>query len=183
MTQAPEFSQVGTIIEGPTEFFSARLAKKDRKRSFVEEVLAVETATQQFKTKYNDIQRAKTSGKKAHYKKLKAKRTQKSSSGWPSPCRFRIPSPTAEHMSQYKVESQTEDHYFRQPGWGSCALLTIQRAVKHQREWQKNPPQLELSAEKPAGDVRLGLNTRKLLDDICWLEGLARISVKKYSIA
>jgi hypothetical protein len=80
-TQVPEFSQVGTIIEGPTEFFSARLTKKDRKRTFVEEVLAGERATQRFKSKYSDIQRAKTSGKKAHYKKLKAKRTRRSSSG------------------------------------------------------------------------------------------------------
>lgn len=74
-TQVPEFSQVGTIIEGPTEFFSARLTKKDRKRTIVEEVLAAEKATQRFKSKFNDIQRAKMSGKKAYYKRLKAKRT------------------------------------------------------------------------------------------------------------
>jgi Fcf2 pre-rRNA processing len=78
-TQVPEFSQVGTVIEAPTEFFSARLTTKDRKRTLVEEVLAGETATQRFKSKYNDFQRAKTSGKKAHYKKLKASRAQRSS--------------------------------------------------------------------------------------------------------
>lgn len=70
----PEFSQVGTIIEGPTEYFSARLSNKERKRTFVEEVLAGESSTQKFKSKYNEIQSKKTSGKKAHYKKLKEQR-------------------------------------------------------------------------------------------------------------
>ena len=68
----PEFSQVGTIIEGPTEFFTARLTNKERKRTLVEEVLQGEKNTQRFKTKYNEIQEAKTSGKKAHYKKMRA---------------------------------------------------------------------------------------------------------------
>jgi hypothetical protein len=72
--QVPEFSQVGTIIEGPTEFFSARLLNKDRKRTLVEEVLAGENASHRFKSKYDEIQAAKTSGKKAHYKKMKALR-------------------------------------------------------------------------------------------------------------
>ena len=71
----PEFSQVGTIIEGPTEFFSGRLSNKDRKRTFVEEVLNTENASGRFKNKYGEIQAAKTSGKKAHYKALKAKRS------------------------------------------------------------------------------------------------------------
>ncbi|PVH71435.1 putative rRNA-processing protein fcf2 [Cadophora sp. DSE1049] len=69
--QVPEFSQVGTIIEGPTEYFSSRLTNKDRKRTLVEEVLAGEKASGRFKSKYNEIQEAKTSGKKAHYKKLR----------------------------------------------------------------------------------------------------------------
>ncbi|TVY53638.1 rRNA-processing protein fcf2, partial [Lachnellula cervina] len=69
--QIPEFSQVGTIIEGPTEFFSARLTNKDRKRTLVEEVLEGEKATQRFKSKYREIQEVKTSGKKAHYKRMK----------------------------------------------------------------------------------------------------------------
>ena len=37
--QIPEFSQVGTIIEGPTEYFSGRLSNKERKRTLVEEIL------------------------------------------------------------------------------------------------------------------------------------------------
>ena len=70
----PEFSQVGTVIEGPGEFFSGRIAKKDRKRSFVDEALSGEVESGRFKRKYNEIQSAKTSGRKAHYKALQAKR-------------------------------------------------------------------------------------------------------------
>lgn len=77
----PEYSQVGTIIEGPTEFFSGRLSNKDRKRTFVEEVLAGETASHKFKSKYQQIQEAKTSGKKAHYQKVQALRAKKGSKG------------------------------------------------------------------------------------------------------
>ncbi|CZT05093.1 hypothetical protein WAI453_005420 [Rhynchosporium graminicola] len=72
--QIPEFSQVGTIIQGPTEYFSLRLMNKDRKRTLVEEVLAGEKSSGRFKSKYNEIQEAKTSGKKAHYKKLRDSR-------------------------------------------------------------------------------------------------------------
>lgn len=72
--KAPEFSQVGTIIQGPTEFFSGRIAKKDRKKTFVEETMATESQTRRFASKYRDIQDTKTSGKKAFYNKLRAKR-------------------------------------------------------------------------------------------------------------
>lgn len=72
--QAPEFSQVGTIIEGPTEYYSSRLLNRERKKTFIEEVLAAEEENGRFKRKYGDIQALKTSGKKAFYKKLKEKR-------------------------------------------------------------------------------------------------------------
>lgn len=72
----PEFSQVGTIVEGPTEFFSARIAKKDRKRTFVEEAMALERETRRFESRYNDIQATKRSGKKAFYKNLRSKRSR-----------------------------------------------------------------------------------------------------------
>lgn len=80
-SDVPEFSQLGTIIEGPTEFFTARLTNRERKRTFVEDVLASEKKSQRFKSKYNEIQLAKTSGKKAHYKALKAQRARKSTKG------------------------------------------------------------------------------------------------------
>lgn len=67
--QTPEFSQIGTIIEGPTEFFSSRLQNRDRKQTLVDEVLAGEQSSGRFRSKYNDVQVGKTSGKKAYYKK------------------------------------------------------------------------------------------------------------------
>lgn len=82
--KAPEYSQVGTIIEGPTEFFSGRVENKQRKKTFVEEVLAGEQESGRFKRKYGELQNQKTSGKKAFYKALKEKRkggVKKSSKG------------------------------------------------------------------------------------------------------
>ena len=73
---APEYSQVGTIIEGPTEYYSSRLLNRDRKKTFVEEVLAAEESTGRFKRKYNEIQSSKVSGKKAYYKRLKQMRSK-----------------------------------------------------------------------------------------------------------
>ncbi|KAF2253837.1 Fcf2-domain-containing protein [Trematosphaeria pertusa] len=70
----PVYGQVGTIIEGPTEYYSSRINKKDRKQTFVEEVLAQEEESGKFKRKYDEILKSKTSGRKAHYKALKAKR-------------------------------------------------------------------------------------------------------------
>lgn len=70
--QVPEYSQVGTIIEGPTEYFTGRLSNKDRKRTLVEEILAGEKSSQRFKSKYAEIQAAKMSGKKGHYKRVQA---------------------------------------------------------------------------------------------------------------
>lgn len=73
---APEFSQTGTVIQGPTEFFSSRIPNRDRKKTFVQEVLGKADAMNRFKSKYNDVQAAKTSGKKEFYKNLKAKRSK-----------------------------------------------------------------------------------------------------------
>ncbi|KAL2816366.1 Fcf2 pre-rRNA processing-domain-containing protein [Aspergillus cavernicola] len=72
--QPPKYSQVGTIIEGPTEFFSGRIVKRDRKKTFVEEAMVLEQQTKRFETRYNDVQDKKRSGKKAHYNSLRAKR-------------------------------------------------------------------------------------------------------------
>ncbi|KAI1180066.1 Fcf2 pre-rRNA processing-domain-containing protein [Nemania sp. FL0916] len=70
----PQFSQVGTVIPGPTDYFSSRTTKKDRKRTLLEDVLETEDTTRRFKNKYGEIQAAKTSGKKGHYKKMMQKR-------------------------------------------------------------------------------------------------------------
>lgn len=71
----PAFSQVGTIIEGATEFYSSRLTNKERKQTLLEEVVAQEQQSGRFRRKYDDISKTKASGKKNFYKALKAKRS------------------------------------------------------------------------------------------------------------
>ena len=75
----PEYSTMGTIIEGPTDFYSSRLTNKERKSTFLDEVLTRERETGRIKKKYNEIQETKKSGKKAFYKALQAKRKRRTS--------------------------------------------------------------------------------------------------------
>ncbi|KAI8333650.1 Fcf2 pre-rRNA processing-domain-containing protein [Chlamydoabsidia padenii] len=70
----PKYLQMGTIIHGPTEYFSSRINKKDRKRTFAEELLSNEEYTSYYHRKYLETQDRKTAGGKKHYKKLKARR-------------------------------------------------------------------------------------------------------------
>ena len=48
--------QVGTIVQGNTEFYSARLTKAERKINLAEEVLADERLRPYLKRKFNDLQ-------------------------------------------------------------------------------------------------------------------------------
>jgi hypothetical protein len=70
----PEYSQMGTIIEGNTEFFNSRINKKDRHKTILEEVLADSTSRERFKRKYHDIQKGKKSGRKEFYRQLQEQR-------------------------------------------------------------------------------------------------------------
>jgi hypothetical protein len=70
----PKFSQVGTIVEGPTEYYSARLSRKERKRTIVEEVLGATDSTAKFKSRYNSIVGKKNAGKKSFYKTFRGRR-------------------------------------------------------------------------------------------------------------
>lgn len=72
--KVPTFSQTGTVVEGATEWYSGRLNKKERAKNFVEEAMASEKHNGRFKRKYAEIQKKKTSGRTAHYKKVMAKR-------------------------------------------------------------------------------------------------------------
>lgn len=74
----PEYSQVGTIIEGNADYFSSRLSNKERKRTIAEEVMADGSSRKRFKNKYEEIQIKKRSGKKEFYKKLKQQRKKAS---------------------------------------------------------------------------------------------------------
>lgn len=73
---APAYSQVGEIIEGPTEFYSARLTRKERKRTMLEEAMSSHDSAK-LQTKYAGIQRNKTSGKKAFYQNVKSQRRKR----------------------------------------------------------------------------------------------------------
>ena len=75
--QPPKYLQVGTVVEGPTEFFSNRITKKNQRKTFVEEALAVEQEARRLRSKYNEIQSNKQSGKRTYYQKLRAKRQGK----------------------------------------------------------------------------------------------------------
>ncbi|RLP64451.1 hypothetical protein L150_03199 [Candida albicans Ca529L] len=69
--EIPKFFQMGTIIEGNTEFYSSRLKRKERGKTMVEELLHDDTTKKYFKRKYHEIQQTKTSGRKGFYKKVK----------------------------------------------------------------------------------------------------------------
>ena len=51
--------QVGTVIEGSSEFYSSRLAKRDRRQNLTEEIMADSTVSSYAKRKYNEIQSSK----------------------------------------------------------------------------------------------------------------------------
>lgn len=70
----PDFSQVGTIVEGPTEFFSARVPKRERSKTLAEGVMDEERSSARMKRKYNEIQERKKSGKKGYYRKIMERR-------------------------------------------------------------------------------------------------------------
>ncbi|CAG8543208.1 19793_t:CDS:2 [Dentiscutata erythropus] len=70
----PKYFQIGTVIEGPTEFYSSRLSRKERKKTIVDELMADEEAKKYYKRKFLEIQKTKQSGGKKHYKQLRKKR-------------------------------------------------------------------------------------------------------------
>ncbi|KAF9912661.1 hypothetical protein BX616_010268 [Lobosporangium transversale] len=72
----PKYFQVGTIIEGNTEFYSSRLTKKERATTITGEVMKDLTGRDYYKRKFNEIQEAKQSGGKRFYKKGKGKQSK-----------------------------------------------------------------------------------------------------------
>lgn len=73
---APAYSQIGEVVAGPTDFYSSRLTRKEQKNTILEEVLD-SVDKQKLQVKYAGIQRDKTSGKKAFYKKLVSQRRKR----------------------------------------------------------------------------------------------------------
>ncbi|CAO1604060.1 dTDP-fucopyranose mutase [Xanthoria calcicola] len=74
----PEYSQIGTIIEGPTEHYSSRIVKRVRKQTFVEDITAAEGLNGRFKKKSVEIQASKANGRQAFYNNLKQRRSKRS---------------------------------------------------------------------------------------------------------
>lgn len=68
---------MGTIVESPTEYFSARIKKKDRKETIVQELLADQKSKEYFKRKYNEIQDKSSSGGKKWYKKVQERKKRR----------------------------------------------------------------------------------------------------------
>jgi hypothetical protein len=68
---------MGTIVESPTEYFNARIKKKDRKETIVQELLADQKSREYFKRRYNEIQDKSTSGGKNWYKKMQERKKQR----------------------------------------------------------------------------------------------------------
>lgn len=66
----PKFFQMGTIIEGNTEFYS-RLNRKQRGNNLVLEILLDDDSKKYFKRKYGEIQVSKTSGRRGYQNKMK----------------------------------------------------------------------------------------------------------------
>lgn len=67
--------QLGTVIEGASEFYSSRLTKKERRSNLAEEIMADRTVADYAKNKYKSMQQEKTQqSKKRKFKPKRGKR-------------------------------------------------------------------------------------------------------------
>lgn len=69
--ETPKHFQMGTVIEGNTEGSSARLNRKARGTTLVDEILKDEDSLKYFKRKFSEIREQRSSGGQKHYKKMK----------------------------------------------------------------------------------------------------------------
>lgn len=65
----PTFVQRGTIVEDSTEFFSARINRKQRKKTIADELLSDDKTRQYFKRKYDEIMAQKNKVRKDRRRK------------------------------------------------------------------------------------------------------------------
>jgi hypothetical protein len=65
-SKLPKHFQVGTVVEGAQDFFSARMTKKERKRTFAEEIASSAEITHARKKRFKKVQdaHANTLGRK-----------------------------------------------------------------------------------------------------------------------
>ena len=69
----PEFSELGTIIEGPAEFHSVRKAKREQSSTITAAVLVAERLDGRLKKRYGDVQHIKQSGRRRRSNVSKAR--------------------------------------------------------------------------------------------------------------
>jgi hypothetical protein len=67
--------QLGTVIEGPSEYFSSRLTKKQRRSNITEEIMADPSSADYAKNKFKQMSREQT--QQAKMRKQKPKRVKK----------------------------------------------------------------------------------------------------------
>ncbi|ORX91174.1 Fcf2-domain-containing protein [Basidiobolus meristosporus CBS 931.73] len=72
--ELPKYFQVGTIIEGAGEFYSARLTRRERKETILGELMADTDSKRYFKRKFLEVQETKQAGGRKHFKKRFKKR-------------------------------------------------------------------------------------------------------------
>eukprot|EP01116_Phalansterium_solitarium_P014179 TRINITY_DN31733_c0_g1_i1.p1 TRINITY_DN31733_c0_g1~~TRINITY_DN31733_c0_g1_i1.p1 ORF type:complete len:175 (-),score=38.99 TRINITY_DN31733_c0_g1_i1:171-695(-) len=72
----PKYFHVGTIVEGHSDFYSSRMTNKERKNTFVEELLANQEFKRSTKKRYLDLQKKKA-GKPGVQKKYSKKMRSK----------------------------------------------------------------------------------------------------------
>ena len=65
--------QVGTVIEGSSEFFSSRLVKRDRRQNLTEEIMADSGVSNYAKRKYTEMQQDRRRQKATKYNKRSKK--------------------------------------------------------------------------------------------------------------
>lgn len=70
----PKYFQMGTVVEGSHEYYSARVSKKNRKRTMVDELLADAAYRKKNKKKLIEMNKKKSAGGKEYYKHKKNKR-------------------------------------------------------------------------------------------------------------
>lgn len=78
-TKFPTYFQVGTVVQGPTDFYGSRMTKKERRTSITEELLADQELKQQRKRRFGRLQAAKQAqagrrGRKTENSRLKKRR-------------------------------------------------------------------------------------------------------------
>ncbi|KAJ2549427.1 rrna-processing protein fcf2 [Coemansia sp. RSA 1933] len=80
--ETPKYFEMGTIVEGPTEFYSGRLTKKERRSNLVDELLVDKQARDYFKRKVNEIHTQNRSGNRQWYREnaVSGKKRQRVSS-------------------------------------------------------------------------------------------------------